>query len=168
MLTQARLKEVLHYDPETGVFKWVVLISNVKAGAVAGSKHNKGYLMISIDSKRYLSHRLAWFYIHGWWPTDQIDHINGVKDDNRLCNLREATPAENARNTGIRATNTSGYKGVSLRKEIKKYAARVRHNGRCFFLGYFDCPKEAHAAYCAAAEKLNGEFMNDGTGDDNE
>ncbi len=103
----------IKYDPQTGVFTWVGKIENQWAGLQAGMIEKKGYRQIEISGHRCKAHRLAWFLMTGAWPKHQIDHINGVKDDNRWCNLREATNAENKRNAGRRADNTSGYKCVS-------------------------------------------------------
>jgi len=169
MLTQERLKERLHYDPDTGIFTWRVTLNNaVKKGFVAGYKRTSGYRSIVVDGKKYFSHRLAWLYIRGTWPAHQIDHINNVKDDNRICNLRESTHGQNQHNVGKRTDNTSGYKGVTFCRALKKYKAQIQINRKNTHLGYFVCPKEAHAAYCAAAEEHHGEFANDGTGDNNE
>ena len=103
----------LDYDPETGFFTWVGDTGNQYRGTRAGSIEKKGYRQIEAEGFRYMAHRLAWFLMTGSWPKHQIDHINGIKDDNRWCNLREATNAENKRNAGRRADNTSGYKCVT-------------------------------------------------------
>ncbi|MCK9994454.1 MAG: hypothetical protein Dbin4_02974, partial [Alphaproteobacteria bacterium] len=98
-LTQSRLKELLHYDPDTGVFtRRVQTSSNARVGDVAGCLHPEGYRHIQIDGKRYAAHRLAWLYMTGEWPTNQLDHLNGVRDDNRWGNLREATHGQNQQN----------------------------------------------------------------------
>ena len=120
ILTQERLKEVLNYDPETGVFVWVVKPSkSIKIGNVAGSDHTTGYRHIAINRKIIKSHRLAWLYMTGAFPPDQIDHINRIRNDNRFVNLRAVTRSENQHNSGKRKNNTAGYKGVSYRKDEK-------------------------------------------------
>jgi len=162
MTTQKRLKELFYYRAESGDFVRMVPRSQTKAGDVAGSCHKKGYLNIRIDGKLYLSHRLAWLYVTGHWPADQIDHINGVKDDNRFCNLREATNSENKRNTGLYRNNTSGYKGVYLDKRNKEWTAKIRLHGVYKYLGSFTDITDAAAAYAAASAKHHGVFANIG------
>lgn len=93
MLTQARLKELFHYDKETGAFTHIKARRGVRVGKILGCLANNGYLVIRADGKLYLAHRLAWMYVHGAFPPDQLDHINRMRTDNRLCNLRLATNA---------------------------------------------------------------------------
>lgn len=151
MITLSRLKELLHYCQETGLFvRLVSTSSNAKVGDVAGRKHSRGYWHIGIDGKDYLAHRLAWLYMTGAWPTNQIDHINGVRDDNRISNLRGATNAENQQNTALRDDNTSGFMGVSWFRERGKWHARITIAGKDKHLGYFDTPEDAHEAYLTA------------------
>ena len=151
-----RLKKVLHYDPNTGVFTWLQATANrISVGAVAGALSNKGYVRIQIDRKIHPAHRLAWLYTYGVWPKSAIDHINHVKTDNRIVNLREATPSENARNSGLRRDNKWGYKGVSYWARKKKWAAQIRIDGKNKLLGVFVSPEDAGAAY-AQAVKLYG------------
>jgi len=153
ILTQECLKELLHYDPDTGIFTWKVSKGASRAGAVAGFL-NKGYSRIRIDGNYYSSHRLAWLYVNNIWPDDQIDHINGIKLDNRICNLRMATNAENQQNYHLpKANNKSGFLGVSLHKPSKKFMATIRINGIKKNLGYFSSAEEAHDAYLEAKRK---------------
>lgn len=157
-LTQARLKELLHYDPETGIFTWLVIANNNKAlvGTVAGSLNKPGYMMIGVDRKRYLAHRLAFLYMTGEWPSEQVDHINGERTDNRWCNLRAATEGENKHNIGgPPRTNTSGYLGVSWDKSRGKWRAHIYLRNVQHHLGRFTTPEAAHAAYLAAKDKLH-------------
>lgn len=113
MLTKERLQELLIYNTVTGIFTWKVnRRGTAKAGTVAGRPNNKGYIDISIDGKRYKAHRLAWLYITGSWPENQIDHINRIRDDNRLANLRDVTQSENLRNCGVSKSTASGIKNV--------------------------------------------------------
>lgn len=157
-LTHSRLIEVLDYAPETGVFRWKVSTTpSVTVGAVAGTKHGGGYIVIMVDHQRYLAHRLAWFFQSGQWPERLIDHINGCPNDNRFCNLREASDAENSRNAKRPSNNTSGFKGVR-RAKGQKWQAAIRVDGKRLYLGRFDTPESAYAAYCAAAEKHHGDF----------
>lgn len=153
-LSQSRLKELLHYNPKTGVFTRRIATSRrVKSGDIAGSKNGDGYILIMVDSKRHLAHRLAWLYMHGVWPTDQIDHINGDRADNRRCNLREATRAENAQNTIARPNNKVGYLGVT--KDRSKYKAQIGVDGAIINLGLFATPEQAHQAYLSAKAKFH-------------
>jgi hypothetical protein len=154
-LTQDRLRELLLYDAETGIFTRRIKTGRVLVGDVAGSLHQKGYREIKVDYKHYFAHRLAWFYVHGVWPKDQIDHINGVKDDNRICNLREATNAENNQNQRKASRNSrSGLLGVCTSNN-RKPRAMIRFNGKRLYIGTFDTPELAHAAYLVAKEKLH-------------
>ena len=158
-ISQEYLHSILHYDPDTGVFTNKVHRSaNSRAGDVAGSMAGEGYLLIGINKRRYLAHRLAWFYIHGVWPDNMIDHIDGVRHNNALNNLRQATNAENLRNQPKQAHNTSGYKGVTWKADRQKYRAYTKSATKQVHLGYFDTAEEAHAAYCKAIRKYHGEF----------
>ena len=154
-MTPERLRELLHYDLETGAFVWLVNTKRACAGSVAGCQNRHGYLRICIDGRSYQAHRLAWLYVYGAWPTDQIDHRNGVCDDNRLCNLREATAAENMQNRRLNKDNTSGFMGVSWDKTNKTWLARIRINSKKLDLGRFSTPEAAHEAYVAAKARLH-------------
>jgi len=160
MLTAKRLQEVLHYDPITGLFTWQIYNSpgQRQLGKVAGTFTEKGYRAITVDFKRYMAHRLAWFYMTGKWPTFFIDHENCIFDDNRFCNLREATKSQNGANARLYKTSSSGLKGASRHKRTGLWHGRITHQGRLIFLGCFQTATEAHVAYCQAAIKLNGEF----------
>ena len=159
-LTSEQLRELLNYDPQTGVFMWCNPITNaVKAGQSAGHvDKSHGYRKISVAGGQYYAHRLAWFYMTGKWPRSQIDHINMDRADNRFCNLREATNAENNNNRGLSRRNTSGAKGVHFFRRVKKWKVAIRNNGQQIHLGYFSTKSEAEAAYARAAEDLHGEF----------
>lgn len=150
-MTQERLKELLHYDPETGIFIWRVSRGGkVIAGSTAGLVQRNGYVYIRVDRRRYLAHRLAWLYIHGKFPSDQIDHINRVRTDNRISNLRAATNAENTQNRSKRSDNTSGVIGVYWDNKRQKWRAQIRLNGHNIFLGSYQTVEEAAAARAAA------------------
>ncbi|MBV9127076.1 MAG: HNH endonuclease [Verrucomicrobia bacterium] len=151
-LTRARLRELLHYDPDTGEFRWWKRVGNeVRLGEKAG------YLEIRIDKRVYQAHQLAWRYMTGHWCRPLVDHRDGDATNNRWTNLRRATPSQNNANSRRPRHNTSGYKGVSLRKS-GRWQAVICNKGRLISLGTFATPEAAHAAYAAAARKLFGEF----------
>lgn len=154
MLTQQRLKDVLVYHAETGVFTWRFGRPKAAAGSVAGSVNWKGYWIICIDGKQYRAHRLAWLYVHGEMPEHTIDHVNQNKLDNRIENLRMVTNAENHRNMGIQSNNKSGYRGVSYAKERNKFTARIKDGSVYRNLGYFNCALAAAIAYNKAKVAL--------------
>lgn len=156
MLTQARLKELLHYNPDTGVFTRLVATSNfIKVGDIAGASHNRGYICISVHSKPYLAHRLAWLYMTGQFPSKQIDHVNGVRNDNRFINLRQCTQYENDQNRVSRKNTTSKYIGVSWNNERRKWRATININGKQKHLGRFETEEEALSAYIEAKAKIH-------------
>lgn len=151
-LTQERLKELLHYNLDTGIFTWKARRSQrAEKGSVAGSKHTKGYVIIGIDRKLYRAHRLAFLYVNGAMPDDQVDHINHVRDYNAWANLRESTGKENSCNQSMRCTNTSGVMGVSWYKLRSKWLAIIQAEGKSLNLGYFNKKEDAIAARQAAA-----------------
>ena len=152
-LTAEQLRSVLDYDQETGIFTWKVRTSNVKVGDVAGCLAGEGYLLIGLQRRRYHAHRLAWLYVYGSWPKDQIDHINRIRTDNRISNLREVTNKQNMQNAGKRRDNTSGYQGVSWHKHGSKWQVGIVHNQQRMHLGLFD-DLEAAIAARKTAEKL--------------
>ena len=147
-LKQDRLKELLGYDPETGLFTWKVTRGGTaRAGTLAGTLcKQRGYFQISIDNRLHQSHRLAWFYTHGVWP-DELDHINRVRTDNRLENLREVTSSQNNQNASLRSNNTSGFKGVSFCSRTGRWRAQIRVDGKGRDLGRHRTPEEAFEAY---------------------
>lgn len=164
-LTQEYLKSRIHYDPTTGVFTWLRKIErsgydvdwNRKfAGKIAGTPHSGGrYHVVTVDQYRYLAHRLAFFYFHGWWP-DEIDHINRNPSDNRIENLCASSRHDNMMNTGKRSNNTSGFKGVHWYPQTKKWRAGYRHKGVYRCAGFYDTAEEAGAAYIKAVEDFFG------------
>jgi hypothetical protein len=158
MLTQAQLREVLYYDPETGFFTRLVRGGRCPVGDVAGYVRPDGYRIIRVKGRNYRASRLAWLYMTGEWPAAYVDHINCVRYDNRWINLRPADATQNMGNARKAADNTSGYKGVCWVAYRRKWKAQIGRNGESRHLGYFDCPAAAHAAYVAAAEKRFGEF----------
>ena len=161
-LTQERLREVLDYNPNTGVFIWKVATANaIKVGSVAGATEGSGYTQIQIDTCLYHAKRLAWLYVFGRWPNDQIDHINGDRQDDRIANLRDVSVAENNMNQRIPSNNTSGVMGVSWRECRKKWHAQIGHKKKKIFLGYYKTLSEAISAR-KAAERQYGFHMNHG------
>lgn len=158
MLTAARLRERMIYDPETGIFIHRVGCKGTAAGTIAGACMQNGRRLIGIDRCRYLSYRLAWLYMTGEWPASDIDHINGAHDDDRFANLREATKSQNLANAKRPCTNTSGFKGVSWNKNAKKWRSLIKRDRKVTHIGYFATAEEAHAAYVAKATELFGDF----------
>ena len=163
-LTAEYVREILDYDPGTGVFKWkwrddVRKNENTRwTGKVAGCVGSDGYLEIGINYRLYYAHRLAWLYVHGEWPPEQIDHIDGDRPNNRIDNLRLATRQENNRNVGLQKNNTTGIKGVCWDKCRGKYMAHITIDGNLHNLGRFDTLTEAAAARAAAEIEHFGPF----------
>jgi hypothetical protein len=153
-LTQARLKEVLHYDPETGVFTWAVGRPKAAKDYAAGSLSDRGYIVIVVDGVRHRAHRLAWLYVHGTHP-EQIDHENHVRHDNRLCNLRETNNTENHKNISKPSNNKSGVVGVSWCQRIKQQQGKWETRICGQFLGYFDDFFEAVCKRKSAERQMN-------------
>ena len=165
-LPRSRLLEALNYDRDTGVFTWRIVRNSragrAKVGFEAGCKNkNDGYIQITIDQVKQQAHRLAWFYVYGTWPKEQIDHINGVRHDNRIANLREVTISENRKNIRLRDNNTSGRIGVSWASRDKRWRAAIQVNGKMMHIGNF---KEFDDAVRAreVAEKHYGFHKNHG------
>jgi hypothetical protein len=158
-----RVRELLSYDLETGIFARRIAKGGNKAGAVAGFKRRDGYISIKIDGKEYLVHRLVWLCLNGRWPKGELDHVNGRKDDNRAANLREATRAENITNCGVRRDNQTGFRGVRRAHTCvdgsPRFDARITVAGKQFWLGMFATAKEASDAYQAAARMHYGQFV---------
>ena len=146
MLTHERLTELLHYDESTGIFTRKVKVASRLAGSVAGAKHNKGYVQIMIDCENYLAHRLAWFYFYKEWPKNQIDHINRIKTDNRIENLRDVTNSINQHNNSTRRHNTSGTTGVMSLKSRNCWCAQIYVNNKRIYLGVFKTKEQAISA----------------------
>lgn len=149
-LTADQLRAELIYNADTGDF------FRRETGELAGCIDvTKGYRRIFVRGCQYQAHRLAWLYVYGAWPDRHTDHINGIRHDNRICNLREATPAENAQNRKIHANNRSGFMGVGFHKSTGYWRAAISAFGVKRVLGYFKDPLTAHAAYLRAKEELH-------------
>lgn len=159
MVTAARVRELLSYDPETGEFRWKVDRKQMKAGSIAGYacefRNGKKYWHIGVDGNLYGAHRLAWLVTHGEFPPEDIDHIDGNGLNNRLENLRAVSHDENGRNQRKYSNNTSGVSGVGWYKRDQKWQAKIRVNRKLVHLGYFSSKEEAVAARKAAEAKYN-------------
>ncbi|NMD19083.1 MAG: HNH endonuclease [Verrucomicrobia bacterium] len=155
-LTADRLRELLNYDRETGVFSWLVSCRGTRAGDIAGTSSSEGRRHIIIGYARYKAHRLAWLYVYGEFPKKLIDHINGDPTDNRIANLREATMSENLHNQRrAHKNNKTGILGVQWRASKNKFRARIVTDGKETHLGYFDTSDEAQKAYLEAKSRLH-------------
>jgi hypothetical protein len=163
MITQSELKELLHYDPNTGIFTWKVdKAKNVKKGNIAGRKKINSYIQIQINKKLYFAHRLAWLYVHGEMPENYIDHVNGIKSDNKILNLRKATPQENQFNRKLNKKSTSGIKGITWHKTNKRWNAVLNVNNKNIHLGSFINLNIAKQVISNARNKYHGDFANHG------
>ena len=164
MITQERLKELLDYCPETGVFTWKIKLRNkLSIGDVAGCLNkDTGYWRVKIDGREYLAHRLAVLWMTGEFPAEQIDHKDHVRTNNRWPNLREASPLVNQRNRSLAKHNTSGANGVAWSKAHGKWHSYIKAEGRTIHLGFFDDIKCAVAAR-KTADVRYGFHANHGT-----
>jgi hypothetical protein len=164
-ISQAYLKQLFSYDPETGVFRWLTpKAKRIQVGDIAGSISKSGHRYIEIDGHAYLAHRLAWLYVHGVWPEGRLDHRDRVGDNNRISNLRPATQAQNMGNRTRGRNNKSGYKGVSVWRQDGREAwqAKIMVGKKQRHLGLFPTPEAAFEAYMAAAKEVWGEFATEG------
>ena len=146
MIKHEDLLEVIKYDPSTGIFKYIKNIKRKKAGSIANTKHSSGYIQIGLYGEIYLAHRLACFYMTKEWPEDQMDHINHIRNDNRWCNLREATNITNHMNRPMQANNKSGFTGVYFSNTYEKWIAEIKILGKKSFLGRYDKLEDAISA----------------------
>ena len=162
--TAERVRELLSYDPATGLFIWKYreggpLRWNTKwAGKVAGSPHSGGYIAIAIDRVKYLAHHLAWVYMTGEWPESFIDHKNLNKKDNVWENLRLASFGENSANASIRNDNKSGFRGVHFIKSRNVWHAKLNKDGKEHYIGAFASAEEAALAYAEKAKEVYGAY----------
>lgn len=151
------IKKSLNYNPETGIFTWKLDKNQfAKKGSIAGCYDKDGYLIIKCG-KTYKAHRLAWLYTYGEWPKGQIDHINGVRDDNRIENLREVTNRQNCQNWGIHREGS--LVGAQYHKASRKWRSRIYYKGINYYLGLYITKEEAYNAYNnKLSELLNNEL----------
>lgn len=162
MITAEQAKTALDYNPETGLFTWKIRAAkHINIGAIAGGHDSHGYLRISIQGTRRQAHRIAWLLMTGCWPADQIDHINGIRDDNRWRNLRCVTHHENQRNMAKYSSNTSGVTGVCWHKQRGKWKSEIKGDMRKIYLGLYITLFDAAAAR-KSAELLYGYHENHG------
>ncbi len=159
-VTAERLRELLDYDPETGIFRWRVDRGDrYKAGTVAGGRTQVGYWHIRVDGRLCQAHQLAWLHVHGVWPDGFLDHRNEDKADNRIANLREANKVQNGENiTASSRRSKSGYRGVT--RHQKGWRATIRAGGKWRLIGTYTTAEEASAAYLAAKAELHSFWAN--------
>lgn len=150
-----RLRELFSYDRETGVVTRLIPRGDQRAGAIAGSLGNQGYMKVSVDGRHLLLHRVIWAMETGAWPADEIDHRNGVRSDNRWLNLREANVVQQRQNRKRSKLNTSGLVGATRTSDKKRWRSSIRANGVRLFLGNFPTAEAAHAAYVEAKARLH-------------
>jgi hypothetical protein len=149
MLTQEKLRSLLFYDAATGEFTWIS--SGQKAGCLA----KDGYAVIQIERKQYRAHQLAWLYVHGEFLVRQLDHINHIRNDNRIVNLRKVTLSQNSQNQMLTRKNTSGYRGVCWDKDRNKWRADIGVNRKRKYLGHYETKEAAAKVYAKAAAALH-------------
>lgn len=158
ILTYERACEVLVYDPDTGALNWRIGRPGAPKGALVGTRSSEGYTQIEIDYRLYKAHRVIWLLMTGAWPTHHVDHINGIRADNRWKNLREATPLQNSRNRRPQKDTGSGRVGVTFVKASSKWQAYIGLDNRTMSLGHFTEIEDAIAARTAAEKEHYGEF----------
>lgn len=175
------LHRLLRYDPNNGKLFWELRTPDMfedtsvsaatkaqKFNTYLGGKEaflnrtSKGYLRGRVYGVYYRAHRVIWAMSYGEWPLDPIDHINRDPSDNRICNLRIASPSQNVMNQGLRADNTSGFRGVHYSADRRAWRAVIHVKGRRISLGSFDTAEAAHRAYCEAAKRYHGDFASFG------
>lgn len=151
-----RLRELFYYTPSTGVLVWRQKNRQHYALQPAGGIDGWGYLKTEVDGKRILNHRIAWALHYGEWPDGGLDHVNRIKTDNRIANLRIASNSENTRNAGKHKDCMSGIRGVSLHKKTSRWRARINIDGKELSLGYFDNKDDAHLVRLVAEHCIWG------------
>jgi len=155
IVSQEILKKWLYYNHTVGQFYWRHAKGNTKPWQKAGAMDAYGYISIKFMNKFYKAHRLAWLYVHGEMPKGEIDHVNRIKNDNSIENLRVATRKENNENKLANKNNLSGLKGVSFDLKNKTWFARIMNNGKVHRLGTFSTPEDASKAYIEAAKTFH-------------
>lgn len=158
-----KFEDYFSYDKETGTLTWKITVnSRSLKGEEAGSFDKLGYRRVGLFGKSYKVHRIAWYLHYGVLPSDWLDHINGIKSDNRISNLREASRKQNSYNRKRSKSNSSGIKGVVWHKRDKKWMAAIESENKNIFVGYFKCKEKAREAVEAKRIELHGEFHNHG------
>ena len=156
------IEDLLSYDPTTGDIRWKEapnrFATRSRVGEWAGCVNGQGYRLVTVGQKIYNAHRIAWYLHYGEWPSQSIDHINTIKSDNRIENLRLANNSENHANVKRPSTNTSGRKGVTWNKKLGKWQAQIKINGKNKYLGLFEDVDDAHGAYVMAANENFKQF----------
>ena len=153
-LAAERLRELLDYDPTAGTFTWRQRRGGKATNGIeAGGRHRGNYRRIKVDGHRYLAHRLAWFYVHGVWPSVGIDHFDTDPSNNRFANLREATMSENRQNLRRAVRGSAGLLGTW--RSGNKWCAAIKLHGKRIHLGTFATTEAAHAAYVSAKRSLH-------------
>lgn len=156
-LTADQVRDLLDYDPATGNLAWRKTGKGRRLDRIAGSPDRHGYLQTRVNGRMYFNHRLAWLHVHGTWPQYVIDHINGNPADNRIENLRDVprkTNQENQRKAAA-SNKTTGLLGASLHRKTGKFVAAIQTNRRTHYLGLYQTPEQAHAAYVTAKHQLH-------------
>lgn len=170
--TPEKIRELLRYDPVTGMLYWVrrnlcdfssdnaygTWNARYSGKEAFTSTNQAGYKVGAIFNKKYYAHRVGWAIYYGEWPKSEIDHINGEKNDNRICNLRLATGSQNRMNSRMRSDNSSGLKGASYLERDRVWSSSIGVMGKIIRIGLFSSAEEAHEAYCKAAMTYHGEF----------
>ena len=158
-LSVSVVREMFSYDEQTGLLTRKTKTGRFdRTGQVAGCVKKCGYVRVQIGKRIYQGHRIAWAVYYGEWPNEFIDHINGNRSDNRICNLRDVSHQKNTMNSKIRSNNRSGYKGVY--KMRNKFMAQIHFNGSKIRLGLFETAELAHLKYVEAAKLYHGEYAN--------
>lgn len=158
LITQDYLKSQLNYCMETGKFTRNMRTRKFKQGAECGTLRSSGYVIISIDRVLYRAHRLAWLYVTGEWPSDEMDHVNGDRSDNRFVNLRVCNRSQNGFNKGVRRDSGVGVKNVLYYKDWGKYCVRIRVSGKDYNYGPFSSIDEASSVAAHAQTIHHQEF----------
>ena len=156
-LTQSRLKELVSYNKETGIFNRILPVANILPGPIHAKPNKIGYTRMHVDGRLYYMHRLAWLYVYGVWPTE-VDHIDGNKANNKLSNLRDGSHAQNMQNMSKKSKAVSGLKGAYYHPHCKMWQAKIRYQNRTKSLGYYKTPEEANKMYLQAKSNLHEFF----------
>jgi hypothetical protein len=155
MVEQGRLKDVVNYDPETGIFTWAKSRKGCTQGKTVGTLKDNGYLHIGIDGKKYLLHRLAWLYVHGEFPSNDVDHIDGCRTNNKINNLRSVSRSMNLENMRFAKSHNKSTGILGVYKHNDKFTSRICVRGKDVYLGVFDTSDEAKSAYLDAKRSFH-------------